>query len=147
MFTPLTHSLAHSGAPLSLSLSLTHTQIKREKHQQVSFSFREWKIYQFLSFSLSINHKKQYFIQQMQNNNPTLQIKTTTAIHTAISYGKCIQLFTVFNTLYTINDRVVWLPLSSWPGGLVTPQYYNKWLGGLVTPQFLTGWSGYPSVL
>ncbi len=40
------------------------------------------------------------------------------------------------NTLYTINDRVDWLPLgtynndwvdwlplSSWPGGLVTPRY------------------------
>ncbi len=39
--------------------------------------------------------QKQHFIQQMQNNNPTLRIKTTTAIYTAISYVKCIQLFTV----------------------------------------------------
>ncbi len=36
-----TCSLAHTVGPPFLSLSLTHTQIKREKHQQVSFPFRE----------------------------------------------------------------------------------------------------------
>ncbi len=35
--------------------------------------------------------QKQHFIQQMQNKNPTPQIKTTTAIYTAIPYGKNIQ--------------------------------------------------------
>ncbi len=40
--------------PLSLSPSHTHTRNNREKHQQASISFWEWKINQFLSFSLSI---------------------------------------------------------------------------------------------
>ncbi len=58
----------------------------------------------------------------MQNNNPTLQIETTTAIHTAISYGKYKQFFTQFNILYAINDWVDWLPLSS---------YNNDWVDWL----------------
>ncbi len=55
LFLSYTHSGSHTQwGPSFLSLCLSHTQIKREKHQQVSFSFWEWKINQFLSFSLSI---------------------------------------------------------------------------------------------
>ncbi len=57
--------------------------------------------------------QKQHFIQQMQNNNPTLWIKND---YSNLHSNFICQMYTIvysLNTLYTINDRVDWLPLGT----------------------------------
>ncbi len=139
--------------PFLLSYRNRHTaQARKTQIGLVPFFFK-CTIKQF--YLLSTNKSQiQHFIQQMQNNNPTPQIKQLQQFTQQFHMAK------IYN-----NDWVDWLPLSSWPGGLVTPRFLTGWTGypsvldrvdwlplgswpgGLVTPQFLTGWTGYPSVL
>ncbi len=128
--TFFTLSVSHSSnSPhLFYSLCLTHkhtaqtAQARKTQIGLVPFFFK-CTIKQFYLFSIN-KSQIQHFIQQMQNNNPTPQIKQlqqfTQQFHMAKIYNnndhsilRHITIMTGWTGYPSVLDRVDWLPLGT----------------------------------
>ncbi len=121
----LSLSLTAQTAPTFFTLIQTQTHSSSEKDTNRSCSLFSLNVQSHNFHLFSINKSQiQHFIQQMQNNNPTPQIKQlqqfTQQFHMAKIYNnndhsilRHITIMTGWTGYPSVLDRVDWLPLGT----------------------------------